>query len=925
MRRSRSSHRFVLSSVLSIVTAGAMVVSAAGLGACSDSQGGSTSQDVGVDGLDLDVIGGDVAPGVPVEVETTADTTTVAAGGVVTITCSAKDSTGAVVELTDDHFVLQVAPPDGVSADGKALTLTKTGTVTAACKLDDPSIADQTPVELTVTPGAAAATAAALEPTQTTAGEAATVTCTVTDEFGNETADAATVQVEPADGVTVDGTAVTGNKAGELEVTCAVAGVATEAQAGATWTVVAAAPKSFELAFTPDKKSYAVGAPVLVSGVGEDAYGNLVEGLEVTDLAASPAGNETIIDETRIRFDTEAIYTVSAKLASDTSLSASRELVVDQTPPTIALKSPARGLVKDVETSVSVEGTVNDNLGKVLWLKLNGEDLPVPPEGGSFQKDVALGYGLNLLLLSASDPYDLIAEIGRAVEWSATWYAMGDPDADPPVPATVESDGVDQGLDVMLSQEFVDDGDHDPSHLNDLATILMVALDGMDMAALLPDPLGSFPCIGGDCEARITSVTFDSSSISLALIQDGIKVQFGLTNITMDLELVAPCTWDAVCQDPTITLPGTVKIASVDFESDILLSLVDGAAEASATNTVIDIGDVMILIEDPTGGWLNDIINQGYDYIEPWVTGAIEAILPPFVEGFIGDAVNQLFDALTLSQQIDLPPIVQGDAPNTLSIETAPSDLKITPFSMEMSIDTLAHAVNPMPPYPHPGSLQYASCGPIVGLPVPPTSPLTLGLHDDLINQLLYAVWDGGTLAIQKGADDELAFDMSSVPITIDSLVVDPLLPPVFNSCNADGQNRLQLGDLAVDISADLLGQPTTLKLWLQAEAPVELSAIVNEAGNTAIGFSVGEFDPMVIEIVTNVGAFEGDDQGVIDLFKTAILPMVMDQLSGLSFEIPAIDLSALSPAIPAGTNLTLDLQSFGRSGAYVMAQGALK
>ena len=69
-----------------------------------------------------------------------------------------------------------------------------------ACKLSDPSTTDDTALDITVTPGAAVATVATIEPTTTTAGEAATVTCEATYEFGNVTDDAATIGTDPAEG-----------------------------------------------------------------------------------------------------------------------------------------------------------------------------------------------------------------------------------------------------------------------------------------------------------------------------------------------------------------------------------------------------------------------------------------------------------------------------------------------------------------------------------------------------------------------------------------------------------------------------------------------------------------------------------------------------------------------------------------------------
>jgi len=72
---------------------------------------------------------------------------------------------------------------------------------------------------------------------------------------------------------------------------------------------------------------------------------------------------------------------------------------------------------------------------------------------------------------------------------------------------------------------------------------------------------------------------------------------------------------------------------------------------------------------------------------------------------------------------------------------------------------------------------------------------------------------------------------------------------------------------------------------------------------------------------------FEGNDQGLLDLIKGQLLPMLLEQLTGGlgGFAIPSIDLSTLSDQLPEGTTLNIDIQGFDRNGAYLLVLGGLK
>ena len=852
----------------------------------------------------------DVVAGEMSSVDTAATPIAVMAGELVTVTCTAYDEDG--VALEGPAFTLVVQPEDGVQLEGSTLTPTVAGAMTVACASGE--VVDASPVEIEVRPGPAASTVATLTPEVTAAGEGTDVDCEVRDAFGNVVEDGAPVVAAlPPEDVAIDEMHLSTWRAGTYEVTCVVDGA--DLAEAATWTVEPGEPVSFGLTVAPPLASYGVDQGMIVKGIGEDAHGNLVEDLPIANLSAEPAGHHTLLgdSQTTIAFDLEGFYTLSADSVDHPDWSATLDIVVDQTAPDIVVTSPERGSTADVVTEVVFSGSVSDNLGEVAWLEVQGVPVKIEPEGGTFEVTVPLEHGINILSARAADPYGNQRTVARSVLWSDGWYTLD--------PAAFETDGVGDGLLVDLSQEAVDDGVHDPAELNDLATIMGVAIAGMDLSGMITNPLVSFPCITGDCVVNVDSVTVDASDVSLTLIDGGIHVTVVLYDLTLDLSIVAP----PVAGFPVPPIAATFVAGMVNVDMDMMLSMQGDELVVDAQNTSVDLDDTSVVLLDNVVPLLNTVINQGLDLIEPALLGVIETVLPFVIEDQMGQLVGGLTEGLAIDQTFDLPSLAEGEAGNAVRFQTQPNNVIATPEYLRIVFDGLASSLAPSRPYPVPGSPRYQGCGPAGSVPVPPSSPVVAGVHDDLLNQLLFAIWEGGTLSIDLDQEAAAGLGLGDFGVELENLSVDPMLPMMLNSCS--GEDRIQIGDLYLDTTLDLLGTPSHIAIWLQAEALVNITVSEGVDGATKLGFELDTFDPILIEVITNEGMFEGDDAGLTDLIATTMLPMLISNLAGdaLGFEIPAIDLGQMSDDIPEGTSLTLDLQEVGRSGAYLTIEGALK
>jgi len=144
----------------------------------------------------------EIVPGEAAEVITSVDRNSTDAGGTVNATCEVFDGYGNRVE--DAEPVLEVTPSaEGTTIDGLSATLTQSGIYDFACALDGSTT---TPERVEVTPTLPAALAVAKVPDQPVygIGQVIEVVSIVTDQYGNEIADADVGYVSnPSAGMTI--------------------------------------------------------------------------------------------------------------------------------------------------------------------------------------------------------------------------------------------------------------------------------------------------------------------------------------------------------------------------------------------------------------------------------------------------------------------------------------------------------------------------------------------------------------------------------------------------------------------------------------------------------------------------------------------------------------------------------------------------
>lgn len=855
-------------------------------------------------------------------VETTVDPASLRAGAHATVQCARLNGHGEAIAGGD--FTVVTTPATGLAVTGLDIEGQLAGAYTVACVESGTAVTDLTPASLTVTQGDAVATELTLTPASVAAGEPAATTCRAVDAYGNTVPGGSSLRIDvtPDTSVTVSGLAsVSARTVGTYTVTCFVSGVGSDHHGHAELTVTPGPQANMVLSLAPEAVAYKLGQYVTVSGVGTDQYGNVVPGtIPLANITITPDGHHELFANAvdKFRFSLEGKYVVSAEAASDANVKAQVPLVVDQTPPVLVVDEPARGIVTDTLTTIHFAGHVTDNLGEIASLMIGTNTVAVGPDG-AFAADIPLVYGIDLFDIVATDPYGLETFATRSVEKSDAYFPMVQP--------TFVSDGVGNALALVLTQDAIDDHDHHEATRDDLASIIEFVVENIDLTTLVPNPLTTFSCIGGDCTMVLTSVTMSDVNVAMTLMDGKIHLEITIDGLAGTLTLFFPCAVPGLCTSNPQPLPGTFGASHVVLATDIEMTVLNGQIDVATSNTDVTISDVTIDIHDPTG-LAQAAITFALSYLQSGLTTGLEVLIETLVQTQLASAFDSLFGALTFNRELTLPSLVPNQPGNTIVLATQAKGVDIAPERLQLRVDALAYAKTPVRPHPHLGSIKHSGCAPMSSLVWPPPSTIQVGLHDDFINELLFAIWDGGTVNLSLGPEQAATlvgnFGLQNATITVDAL-----LPPVLNSCGNKGlapDNVVQIGDLYVDVVADFAGQPTHLTLWLLAAAPIDVKFATDAAGATTAAIALGEIDPLWIEVVRNEGALEDDDGAVVDLVKNVLIPQLLSTVeTSATFTLPSIDLSSLTSAVPAGTVINIDVQSVGRDNAYLTLNGGLK
>ncbi|MFT7581000.1 MAG: hypothetical protein ACI9MR_002674, partial [Myxococcota bacterium] len=531
----------------------------------------------------------------------------------------------------------------------------------------------------------------------------------------------------------------------------------------------------------------------------------------------------------------------------------------------------------------------------------------------AFSATVDLAYAITFIEVVATDAAGNTQRVTRAVERSTAFFAMSEP--------TMATDGAVDAVVLMLGQAAVDDGDHDEAVDDDLAAAFRTVLRTVRLGTLLPSPLLGFACEGGDCALIPIAFTTTDRDVTLTLKDGKIGVQITLDAPSLQLVLLAPCRTNTCSVDP-VALAGSVTAASITITADLVIHLDDGAPTATAEGVVISVGGQTIAFDDPDTQ-ASAAVGTAMTALTDGLEGVLAPVWSSLIEGQMTGLMDGLLQALAYDLVFELPPVVEGTEPTNLVIETRPSAVDITPERIRIVLDGLAFSQSPLRPAQSLGSIDRVGCAPKADMAFTAADPLAIGLHDDLLNQLLFAVWEGGTLDLDLGPT-ETAPLVDGTGITDMALRIEMRLPPVFNTCRADGA-VLQVSEMFVDATFKLVGEPASFALWLQTEAPVSVELGVNDKGASNGALVLGDLAPFTVEFIRNTGFFDGNEQALIELLRNELVPLVLaTAIKTARFDLPNLALGEIAEGLPSDTVIDLNVETVGRDGGYLTLKGRL-
>jgi hypothetical protein len=786
------------------------------------------------------------------------------------------------------------------------------------------------------------------------------------------------------DGLDVTATTMSATVMGTYYVFCVVPGYAAGDESPAIVAVNFGLPCTWAVSWPDVSSCYWQGRRLPVDYLVWDRWGNEVE-TAVPDLTAVPASGVVADGEGGFVFNEEGAYDLSLALsgpfdseclalvesASQPSL-APGTIIIDSSGPVVVVADPPRaGMIEQgglADATVALTGYAQDSMSPVVSFELLGiEQVPAgPPPIDTYvpgSVDQTSRWGLNIITGSAEDECGNHRAFvqsylrGRSPNGFYDAYAGPVPPPEPPPGGSVA-----HGILAHMNQPVIDDGSRAPP-VDDLLTILQAILDALDWDSLIApgqtfgqDPLrGScrFPDTWADYSYWVGRNRSTSQHILGAIVINYLRAVTGGLDFDIDVNgLSVPIEFEACVRECVVGIRntdcvnGTLRVnGSAATDGGLGIGLAGGSAQVTVPSLNVNVSDMSVSSLSLS---CSGLLSLFCGLLEGLIESAINAAL----DVFESNVEAQLRDQI----QNQIPAVVE-DFLNGFSLDTdfqLPAPLDVT-INMSSALDRVQFSG----PYPdgygqlglytqmfpaahHEGTSPRGDQIPVDAGSIRKDTSATgdgvlpgftnaydfgLGLKDDLVNQLLWAMWYGGALDLDLA---ELG-DVGGLDPSMLDIQLFALLPPVVMPGTNGNQVDIGLGDAYVDATVDLAA-------LLGADPGTTPPLHVGMYLSTIIGGSI-DLDPVPNELIVSldsepivyVDVVEIDDDGyqavMSDLFAS-LLRLIMPQLFAAaigSFPIPDFDLGGVG-GLPPGTVLRLTNGSLDRDGDhYFRLTGSLE
>ncbi|MBM4353671.1 MAG: hypothetical protein FJ109_07710 [Deltaproteobacteria bacterium] len=906
-----------------------------------------------------------------VSVETELDADKVIGGDEVNATCTFLNKEGQAVDWPAE---LVLDPADGITAAGLTLKTEKLGIFSVACRGVDLPIVDETPATLEVVAGEPAFVRATIKEEEVAAGTEVVVFCSIEDGHGNVLEGLAAPDEQ--DGIGVEGTTITPMKAGEYDVTCSPGDATLDLEKIPDHLkVYAGEAASVLLTAKPKKNVYQVDDKVEITGSAADAYGNPVEGYDV--IITAPAGMKEVSG--KYQFTKEGEFTFVGTLAPpDDAIKGELTLYCDETGPEIVLFKPERAATLTGDKMIDVEGQVVDSLSPTVEIEINGKSVPVDAEG-NFYHVVEGFHGMNILTVKGFDGFGNDSKIVQSFYFSDDYVDYSTED--------IADVLLEQSLLIYLGQNFLDDGDHDKTHIDDLATLVEILLDSISLDMLG----GAMPVVDTIIPNLVNVPLLNVAGFELSFTGDlGLVVYIDQISIAQpyvgmksrDGGIDMTLSFSGTQQDPGIFVqlyveldfiltvksklggnqlfsagitPGVAVQTSLGIESllveasmdiskapgeDIQFALANLNVEPKGIHIEplqdlkIDLGSVNFngnqLIDLPElelgqlVAGINDILSSYIiDPVLNFVIPGLLDLLEPLIEDQVGNMLGDLLNQFEVVLPIPLPQLPGAENAVEITFMTKLSSVQFTTQGGELGLGAGFYAPKGVDREVL-GSILRAGCGSgVFGTPSFDTA-------------------EKFQIGAAMDMVNELFFSLwygNGLALKLDSSVLGGIALDEYGVTDLGVGTTFWLPPILDDCTAKGMVEVQIGDLFIDLSfkmmgMPTKISMFVSAALDAVLtgqGNEIGIQINGITDIGTQLIKVEGDlgllGFDIEQLVEGVLVPMIVEQVSNLSlgsFPIPEIDLSSLLPGLPPGTTLSLGNIEIKMSKGFLVFGGEL-
>lgn len=514
--------------------------------------------------------------------------------------------------------------------------------------------------------------------------------------------------------------------------------------------------------------------------------------------------------------------------------------------PVLSLQEPVRGAWVGDARSVLVVGSVREGTAPVESIEINRQAADRTSEEAFFHTLVPRP-GVNLVGVRVE-----AEDSGRAVDGRAFFAGTLHP-ADTLLRRAAR---------LHLGWRFLDDNEPD---LDDVAALAEMLFTDPTFLDLLDEPY----------EVLGLTVQLQGGSVGAAAVD----ITPGQGSLFLDLEL------RQVALDFTTSglaeATGTVRADAAWIVLDLELSVVGGAARAAVSDIQVELSGFSI-----ESDFAREILSDAA------VADAVADYLEGKLEELAGEMIAELIAGLLdgFAFEVDF-----GET-SPIQLALVLDDLQVSPQGLSLDLDVRTSALQPgphVPPDGSSGSLATDSA-PLPALATLTDAPVAMVVDDDVVNQVLYAVWASGMLTgVELLAADlsELgAVDLPDIFEPLRFVRLDGKLPMAVTPGPADAADGylydLALGELLVDIGA----------------GEREFGLSVNLSGGVRLAFGDDELvrlqmdpRPAYLDVHAGVLSVSGsqDPGSLAALVRTMLPPIIGRATEGVpGFPIPTIGLA---------------------------------